>query len=69
MENRKRKSRKKTKPVKKVELIDFDSWFWFKLRENNVKPWQKAEIKVFFDGKGLKEKESRSKYEEILKLY
>ena len=64
-----RKTSKDKLPKKQEDLIDFDSWFWFKMRDKRLREVQKTEIKIFFSQKGLKDKEYKSKYEEILKLY
>lgn len=73
MSSGKRKAKKKvtsSKSLKKQEdLIDFDSWFWFQTQGKKVRDSQKNEIRVFFDKKGLKNRETKSRYEEILKLY
>jgi len=73
MSSKKRTTKKKAtkrKPLKKQEnLIDYDSWFWFKLKEGQLREVQKREIKVFFTEKGLKDTEDKSRYEEIFKLY
>jgi len=65
-----KKKTAKAKSLKKQETkIDFDSWFWFKFKEGLVREVQKKEIQVFFSQKGLKDKEEKSRYDEILKLY
>lgn len=64
-----KKSSKAKLPKKQEDLIDFDSWFWFKMRDKRLREVQRSEIKIFFTQKGLKDIESKSKYEEILKLY
>lgn len=65
------KKAKRKKSIKKAQevLIDFDSWFWFQVKEKKFRPEQSKELKVFFDSKGLKDKESRQKFDEIMKLY
>lgn len=73
MSTSKRKTRKKTTKAKssksKVELIDFDTWFFFAVKDGQVRDTQKAEIAVFFKGKGLKYKEEKSRFDDTLKLY
>ncbi len=65
-----RNSRKKAKQLKsKVELIDFDTWFWFAETAKRVRHEQKHEIKVFFSEKGLKDREEKQKFYDTLKLY
>ena len=73
MKNKPRKSFKNSgerqpKTIKEPQ-IDFDSWFWFKVRDGRLGYWQVSEIKVFFAGKGLKDKEPKSKFEDTLKSY
>ena len=50
-------------------LIDFNSWFWFQTQSKKLRDTQKSEIKVFFAQKGLKDRETKSRYDETLKLY
>ena len=64
---------RKNKSSKQLEiqsdLIDYNTWFFCQSRDKKVRPEQKNEIKVFFGEKGLKDTESKSKYDETLKLY
>lgn len=73
MSNRTKKKTRRKKTSKQLKskenLIDFDTWFWFKEKDKKVRPEQKKEIRVFFEQKGLKDKEEKTRYEEILKLY
>lgn len=56
--------------IKKIDTtIDFESWFWFATRDKKVNDWQRKEIRIFFEAKGLKDTEERSQYDETLKLY
>lgn len=67
-----KKTKRSTKAKSKKTLdnsIDFDSWFWLKVKESRLRDVQKKEVKVFFNQKGLKDRESKDKYEETLKLY
>ena len=67
---KKKKKSKKSKVLKTQEdLVDFDSWFWFQEKAGKIRNTQKSEIKVFFEKKGLKNKELRSKFDETVKLY
>lgn len=67
--NTSRKSTKSKSPKIQEDLIDFDSWFWFQTKDGKLRETQKREIRVFFDLKGLKDKETKSKFSETLKLY
>lgn len=69
MSTSRRKTKKRKTKVKPLILLDFDSWFFFAERDGKVKSYQKEEIKVFFKGKGLKDKEEKSKFDDTLKLY
>lgn len=64
---RRRSTRKSLKTQE--DLMDFETFFWFKTRDGVVRDTQKKEIRVFFTEKGLGTKETQSKFEEILKLY
>ena len=71
MSNSKKKSKKKVKKSTKtlVDSTTFDVWFWGKTQSNELRVTQKPEIKVYFDSKGLKDNEEKSKYDAVLKLY
>ena len=68
---KKGKSRKVKVPlvIPQEELIDFDTWFWFAVMEKQVRNEQKSELKAFFTKKGLKNKEIKQKFYEILTHY
>ena len=74
----KRKSRKRTKRKeiketvvsKPVEnTISYGFWFTIALRDGRVKFWQDKEILVFFTNRNLSDRETKSRYDETLKLY
>lgn len=68
-----KKIKRKSKQSKSLELkedqIDFDSFFWFQTQNGRLRNIQHTEVKVFFKQKGLKDKETKSRFEEVLKLY
>lgn len=53
----------------KEEPIGYGFWFTIALRDGRVNFWQDKEIFVFFKNRGLTDRELRSKYDEMLKLY
>jgi len=74
--SRKKKSKEKVdaelpvKVQKPVEnSISYGFWFTTALRDGRVQFWQDKEIEVFFRNRGLTDKELKSKYDEMLKLY
>ena len=72
MKNKTRKSSKNSgkKPLTTQEdQINFNSWFWFKVRDGRLRDTQKSEISIFFASRGLKDKEPKSKFEDTLKFY
>lgn len=74
MEKRRRKdqvvdSAPEIKVKKPSSQVTFDAFFAKCVKEEKLKPWQRKEIAVFFEGSGLREKEDLELYEETLKKY
>lgn len=67
---RAKKSEKKQETKKPEEnKIAFGFWFTTAIRAGKVEFWQDKEILVFFKNRGLSDRETKSKYDEMLKLY
>lgn len=58
---------KEAQPVENP--ISYGFWFTTAIRDGRVQFWQDREIEVFFKNRGLTDKELKSKYDEMLKLY
>jgi hypothetical protein len=73
MENTEKKPRKartnKKEQVKVENQISYGFWFTTAIKDQKVQWWQDKEILVFFKNRGLSEKETKSRYDEMLKLY
>tara|TARA_R110000868_G_C10973188_1_gene771467 strand:+ start:18236 stop:18475 length:240 start_codon:yes stop_codon:yes gene_type:complete len=54
-------------PVEKT--ISYGFWFTTAIRDGRVQFWQDKEIFIFFKNRGLTEEETKTRYDETLKLY
>lgn len=65
-----KKSETKEENIKPEERkIAYGFWFTTAIKAGKVEFWQDREILVFFKNRGLTEKETKSRYDEMLKLY
>lgn len=75
---RRRSRRKKTsksseirkKPQQdKRDVIPYELWFYTKVQGGILSEYQFDEILAFFRDKGLRDRETKDRYEDIFKLY
>lgn len=75
---RRRRSRKKTRKDEEVrgpqlkeekDRVPYELWFYIKTQEGQLSQFQFDEMLAFFRDKGLRDRETLDKYEEIFKLY
>ena len=53
----------------KEHKIGFGFWFTTAIKSGKVQFWQDKEIFIFFKNRGLTDKETKLRYDEMLKLY
>lgn len=58
-----------SKITEKVETIDFDSWFYKKVRDGIFRDFQKNEVQVYFQESGLRRIETEATFEDKLRSF
>lgn len=51
------------------DLIDFDTWFYKKMKEDKFRVFQRSEVRVYLNELGLKNVEKESTFDDKIKSF